>query len=409
MTTSFDRFIDAVQREGFELKRAGEEYYARDTPCPECGSSGSRDGGEMDRVRLFPADPTTAGRRRGRWYCHHCGAKGDGVDFLMRFCGKPFPDAFRAVTGENPPDRPMQRGRKGGATPPMGKVAAVPQTAGASSSPAKEAGDWRIRQNPHPCPAWQAKAAVLCCELDHRLNDFDARRMLEASRWIEEGRGIRLNAAPVLGIYWNPADRWEDPVRWGLKREKRLFIPRGIVIALHRRTRPPWEASPYIVGLLVRRSDPSGEADKLRWVPFRDDGAGQDFPKIRTMVLGLLGMPVVLMESALDAALVFQECEATVAVVATCGATYPLDDDAAEFLRRAPRSWAWPDADDAGAEAFRRWKKAFPSLELISMPKDGAGRYWAKDATGLVPECRRRPSCPTVRQVLAGAGVVAHG
>ena len=406
MTTSFstDRFIAAVEREGIELKRAGEEYYARDTPCPSCGSSGHKDGGELDRVRLFPVEPHVAGRRRGRWLCHHCGEKGDGVDFLMRFCGKPFPEAFRAVTGENPPDRPLQRGFK-----EASKRTAAAKPSAAASFLAKEAGGWRIRQNPHPSLAWQAKATVLCCELDHRLNDFGAGRLAEARRWIEEGRGICLEAAPVLGIYWNPADRYDDPALWGLKRERKVFIPRGIVIALHRRIRPPWEASPYIVGLLVRRSTPSGEADKLRWVPFRDDGAGQDLPKIRTMVLGLQGMPVVVMESALDAALVFQECGATVAVVATCGATYPLDEDAAEYLRRAPRSWAWPDADEAGAEAFRRWKKAFPSLELIEMPRDGAGRHWAKDATGLVPECRRRPSCPTVRQILAGAGVVAHG
>lgn len=427
MTTSFDRFIDAVERRGFELRRCGEEYFARGTSCAECGSEGAKASGDMDRVRLFPIDRSVPGRRRGRWFCHHCGASGDGVDFLMRYCGEPFPEAFRIVTGENPPDRPLQRKRNGkaqwrrrgieqrankedgGASKPerSQRGAGIEPRMNAERTPEKWQ-KWQTRRNPLPCPAWQAKAAVLCCELDHRWNDFGAERIAEARRWIEEGRGIRLNAAPVLGIYWNPADRFEDPALWGLKRERKLFIPRGIVIALHRRTLPPWEASPWIAGLLVRRAEPSSEADKLRWVPFRDDGAGHDLPRIRTMVLGLKGMPVVVMESALDAALVFQECGATVAVVATCGATYPLDEDAAEFLRSAPRAWAWPDADDAGMDAFRRWKKAFPCLELIEMPKDGEGRPWAKDATGLVPERRRRPSCPTVRQILAGAGAVAE-
>ena len=408
--TSFstDMFIAAVERHGIELKRDGGEFYARGFACPECGAEGLKAGDELDRVRLFPVNERKAGYKRGRWFCHHCQAHGDGVDFLMRVFGMSLPDARFAVTGEYPPDRPMsrkakmQRGCRGVPQPPRPEAAVLP--------PAREAREWNIRPNPWPAPAWQAKATVLCCELDHRWNDFGAERMAEATRWIEEGRGINLAVAPVLGIYWNPRDRYEDPAVWGLKREKKLFIPKGIVIALHRRIYPPWEASPYIVGLLVRRANPSSAADKLRWVPFRDDDAGQDMPKTRTMLLGMTkarGCPCILVESALDAALVFQECGAEAAVIATCGATYPCDSDAAEMLEGASRLWAWPDADDAGMDAFRRWKKAFPSLRLIR-PVDGEGRPWAKDATGLVAERRRRPECPTVREVLAGAGVVAH-
>ena len=406
-----DRFIQAVERENIELRASGNEFFARDVACPECRDEGHKAGGTLDRVRLFPVDEGRAGYRRGRWYCHHCGASGDGVDFLMRACGRTFPDAYRAVTGEDPPDRPMnrkgqsQRGSKGATqtSRPEGV---------ASFLPAQEARALKIQPNPWPCPAWQARAAALCCELDHRLNDFDAGRLAEARRWIEEGRGIRLDVAPVLGVYWNPRDRYEAPERWGLKRARKLFIPRGVVIALHRRTCPPWEASPYIVGLLVRRAEPSGEADKLRWIPFRNDDAGPDEPKIRTMLLGMTrarGCPCIVTESALDAALIFQECGAEAAVVSTNGATYPLDADCGEMLRSASRLWAWPDADDAGMNAFRRWKQAFPGLELIEMPVDAEGRPWAKDATGLVQEHRRRPACPTVRQILAGAGVVGHG
>jgi len=409
VTTSFDRFIEAVERRGIELRRSGSEFYAVDLPCIACGREGAANSREpLDRVRL---EPVSAKWPKAHWWCHHCGAWNDGIDFLWRYCGMSFVEAHVAVMGYPPPDRPLQRARKGGATPPMGKVATASQTGRASFLPAKEARELRIQQNPWPSPAWRAKAAVLACELDHRLNDFDAERMADARRYIEEGRGIRLDVAPVLGVYWNPADRYENPALWGLRRERKLFIPKGIVIALHRRIYPPWEASPYIVGLLVRRAHPSGESDKLRWVPFRDDEAGPDLPKIRTMLLGMTkakGCPCVVMESALDAALVFQECGAEAAVISTNGATYPLDADCAEMLGSASRAWAWPDADGAGMDAFRRWKKAFPSLQLIEMPKDAEGRPWAKDATGLVQERLRRPDCPTVRQVLAGAGVVAH-
>lgn len=404
MTTSFDRFIDAVERRGVELRRSGSEYFAAGFPCPSCGREGfTGPDCKLDRVRLAPA-----GERwpLGHWFCHHCHERGTGVHFLWKVLGVPYVEAYEAVTGYPPPDRPMQRNRNGSA----GRTASQP--AGREiPPPAREARGWRIQQNPWPCPAWQAKASALCCELDHRVNDFDARRMDEARRWIEEGRGIRLDVAPVLGIFWNPADRYEDPALWGVKRERKIFVPRGICLFLHRRIYPPWESGPYIVGLLVRRANPSGDADKLRWVPFRDDDAGPEMPKIRTMLLGMTkakGCPCIVMESALDAAVVFQEAQAEVAVISTNGATYPLDADCAEMLASASRAWAWPDADEAGMNAFRRWKKAFPSLELIEMPKDAEGRPWAKDATGLVQERRRRPSCPTVRQILAGAGVVAH-
>lgn len=414
MITPFDRFVEAIERRGARMRPTASGFRAVGLACPRCGDKGHDPDRTLDRVRVFPFEDKH-GRWRGRWFCNSCKATGDDVQF-MEDSGLSFPDAYRTIFGENPPDRPMRRARNGGArrtaTPPMGKATAGAQAGKANSSPAREARGWRIQRNPWPCPSWTAKAAVLCCELDHRVHDFDSRRMDEAWQYIEEGRGIRLDVAPVLGVYWNPADKWEDPAQWGLKREKKLFIPRGIVIAIHRRTAAPWESGPWIVGLLVRRSDPSGEADKLRWVPFRDDGAGPDEPKIRTMVLGSLrakGCPCIVMESALDAVLVFQECGAEAVVISTNGAEYPLDEDAAGMLQAASRVWAWPDADGAGMEAYSRWKRTFPGMELIEMPQDAEGRPWAKDATGLVQERRRRPSCPTVRQILAGAGVVAHG
>ena len=406
--TPFDRFVEAIERRGAELRPTASGFRAVGLPCPKCGADGHDPDKPLDRVRLFPFDDNH-GRRRSRWFCNTCKSTGDDVSF-MEACGMSFYDAYVAVMGEAPPDRPMSRNRNGSAMERCRERAK--KTEAADSSPAREAREWRIRQNPWPCAEWMAKATALCCELDHCHGEVGERHVAEARRWIEEGRGIQLDVAPTLGIYWNPRDRYEDPKLWGLKRAKKLFVPKGVVIAQHRRTCPPWEAGPWIVGLLVRRAEPSGDADKLRWVPFRDDGAGPEMPKIRTMLLGMTtakGCPCIVMESALDAALAFQESGAEAAVISTNGADYPLDEDCAEMLASASSAWAWPDADAAGMDAFRRWKKAFPSLKLIEMPKDAEGRPWAKDATGLVQERRRRPECPTVRSILESAGVVAHG
>ena len=420
MTTPFERFVEAVERDGGRLNPAGSGFHAEGLPCPNCGSSGHQewtrnsDGNrirnELDRMRISKFTDRH-GRERGGWFCNKCEAKGDDVEYMKQAHGLSFYDAHVAVFGCPPPDRPM--GRKAGMQRPCKGVPQNSRPEGAEPpSPAREERELRIQRNPWPCMAWTAQASALCRELDHRRDGIGERHLAEARKYIEEGRGIRLDVAPVLGVFWNPADRFEKPADWGLKREKKLFIPRGVVIAMYRRFYPPWESGPYVVGLLVRRANPSSDADKLRWVPCRDDDAGPEEPKIRTMLQGMTkarGCPCIVMESALDACLAFQECGAEAAVVSMNGADYPIDEDCAEMLGSASRLWAWPDADDAGMKAFRRWKKAFPSLKLIEMPKDAEGRPWAKDPTGLVPERRRRPECPTVRSILESAGVVAHG
>ncbi len=399
MYSDGDRFLEAVERSGVEVRRSGSEFYAVDLACAFCGREGvENQRNPLDRVRLFAVDEDRAGYRRGRWFCHHCQECGDGVDFLMRYCGMSFPDAFRAVTGHEPPERPMQGREK--------RQAQKPSQAAGMRTQAAKAQEWRIRRNPAPNMEWQAQARVLTMRLDLRFNDAGADRIAEARHWIEEGRGIRLNNAPVFGVFWNPADRFEEPARWGLQRERKLFIPKGIVIAMTRYRYGPHCESGSIVGLLVRRAEPSGEQDKLRWVPFRDDDEGAERPKTRTMVLGFKGQPVVVMESALDAALVYQETQGRVAVVSTCGATYPLDEDAAEFLREAPALWGMPDADQPGLAAFRRWRGAFPKMRQIFMPREAGGSPVAKDATALFTLNRTRPELPTVRQILEKQGVL---
>jgi hypothetical protein len=245
---------------------------------------------------------------------------------------------------------------------------------------------------------------ALVQRLDFRNGIADGRAEAEARRFIEDGRGIRLNNAAAFGVYWNPADRFEPPSLWGLKRAKKLYIPKGILIALLRYRWGPWCESPTVAALLVRRAVTGPNGERLQWVPFRDDDS--TLPKTRTMLLGEAGLPVVVTESALDAALVYQEAQARVAVVSTCGATYPLDADAAAVMREAPALWAWADADEAGAQAFRRWRGAFPAMRPIAMPAGPDGRPVAKDPTELARLCRENAGLPTVKDILQEQGVI---
>ena len=397
MFAGFDRFLAAVESRGVELRPSGSEYIARGLPCPRCGAEGHTGREPLDRVRL---SPVSAKWPKGHWYCHRCEANNDGVDFLWHGLGMSFPEAHRAVTGEDPPDRPMKD--RTGKRPSPASSLPKRQTAAEGRGTAPTA--WRVQENPWPCPAWTGEAMALALRLDFRNGIAGEEAEAEARRFIEDGRGIRLNNAPAFGVYWNPADRFELPAAWGLRRAKKLYIPKGILIALLRYRWGPWCEAPTVVGLLVRRAVAGPNGERLQWVPFRDDDS--DLPKTRTMLLGETGQPVVVTESALDAALVYQEAQARVAVVSTCGATYPLDADAAAMMREAPELWAWPDADEAGAKAFRRWRGAFPAMRPIAMPTGQDGRAVAKDPTELARLCRNNAELPTVKDILQSQGVL---
>lgn len=154
----------------------------------------------------------------------------------------------------------------------------------------------------------------------------------------------------------------------------------------------------------VRLAEPLANGTRLLWLPWRNEG-DTSAPGIRSLALGKRGLPVVVTESALDAALCLQEAGGwnRVAVVSPCGAPFPLDEDAAEYLRSAPALYGWPDADEAGEQAFRRWQATFPAMKKITMPVGLDGRPIAKDPTDLARLSRTRPGTPTVRQLLEEA------
>lgn len=432
-----DYFLGAVVSRGVDVWRVAgrDEWVAEDGWCPVCGSrpAGERgDGNRPDRVRLYPVDAGDRKRRNGHWYCHHCESRGDGIDFLRRRFGLSFVDAYAAIHGTPPPDRhgwkSFPPGTEAGrprawakdGTPAEGHpqggapTASVPGTFRAGREgellPAPEAGGqtearasagWSIKANPLPCVQWMSKAMLLSMELNCTLHELPPRVLDEARHAIEEERGIRLELAAWCGVHWNPKDQFFLPAEWGLRRERKLFLPRGIVIAVMRNRRA--DCSGYVAGILVRRAEP-GNGDKLRWLPCRDDDSA--LPRTRTLVLGQSGQPVLLVESALDAILLFQETRGSFAVVATCGAGYPLDEDAGALLREAPALWAWPDADEAGDKAFAKWQGAFPGLRRIAMPMGPDGMPAAKDPTDLARLNRTRPGLPTVGHVLREQGVL---
>ena len=441
MSAINDGFFNALERRGFKLVPAGwskepDEHYIAGGDCPHCHREGASADPrhKPDRVRVFPIDASRRGREKaGHYYCRHCHANGNGIDFIMAYYNLPqreIPAVYEEITGEKMPDRKgwqprageQAQVRPGSTTRPVAQTESQPvpdtmtarqtQPSARPLSMVTPAGPkaWTVRPNPYPNEQWRDCVALLAWRLHPALYLPDnPAGLAEARHWIEEDRGINLDFAADCGIFWNPKPISLDRAKcqmWGLQRDW-IGIPRGIVIMQQRHF---LNDKPYcgaeIVGMQVRLANPKEDRNRLMWIPWRNEG--QDVPGVRSLALGLKGLPVVITESALDAVLVLQECGGwnAVAVVSPCAAGYALDEDAAEWLKEAPEIWGLPDADAAGEEAFIKWQTAFPKMRKIEMPMGQDGKPIAKDPTDLARLNRTRNDLPTVRQILKKHGVI---
>ncbi|MDY0307597.1 MAG: hypothetical protein RBR18_14280, partial [Desulfovibrionaceae bacterium] len=186
-----------------------------------------------------------------------------------------------------------------------------------------------------------------------------------------------------LGVGWNPRDRFEAREAWGLEPElndkgnpRRVWLPAGLVIPSRRKS--------GLVAVKVRRTawKPEDRLPKYCALPGSTPGLGLG---------GDPGKPVVVVESELDAVLIWQEARDLAGALALGTATGKPDADAAAYLRAAPRILVALDFDRAGIEAWPWWKEHFPKAEPWPCPdgKDvgdmagtpGLVRFWIEAAT----------------------------
>jgi len=297
MSTNIVSFLPAGQ-----FKSKGPHELAG--PCPQCGG--------QDRFIVRPNEGAT-----GRYFCRQCGAKGDGIQYLRDFEGYSFAAACEAVGADH-----ARRVKSGGVT--KREVVATETQAPA-----------RVE---YPGPEWQATAQAF----------------LSSCR-VEPVRGLTVETCRACGIFVNPADRWPERTAWGLenytdkdgREHTKTLLPRGIVIATRRKA--------GLVGGTIRC--PDEDITSKGRPKFKDLPGGAQVP----FFAGRAGVPVVLVESAIDAALVWQSSGGRLAGVALMGATKEPDADTDAFLRAAPALIAVPDFDAAGMKGGRRWFERYPA------------------------------------------------
>lgn len=321
-------------------KKTAAEWAA---PCPACGGH--------DRLILHPMRPPT-----GRYFCRQCGASGDGIDFLRTFEGMSYPDACRAfgIT-------PKQYTRKGENAPQKrntGHFGAHQRRPAQSANPSPCESVTRVTSDQKevvtPPQAWQTHAAAFAAEcLEAVGRSLDAQAEIYGNH--RGGRGLYPAGAVEAGIGWNPRPRFESRRAWGLPpqegaaRPDLLTLPRGVVVVTRR--------AGAVVNLTIRRPA-SDLAAHPEWRKYHQAAGSAAAPYI----MGRRGLPVVLVESALDAALLHQEAGDICAAVAFMGATKRPDREAVDFITAAPVVIACPDNDPAGKQALDRWRTFAPAV-----------------------------------------------
>lgn len=285
---------------------SGGEWHG---PCPWC------DG--RDRFSVWPEH--TSGVTGGRYACRQCGKSGDAIQFLRDRDGLSYPDACRALQVE---PRPM-----------------------AGNRTAPNALSWEPRHRDMPSVLWQERAGRFVSEC--------VALMVHGSVGLEYAvsRGLTAETTARLRIGWNDRDRYEGRESWGLPQElkengksRRMWVPAGLVIPTRRKA--------GLAALKVRRS---------LWTP------EDEFPKyiaVAGSVPGLAlgggdGRPVVVVESELDAVLIWQEARDLVGALALGTASGKPDTDATAYLRAAPLILVALDFDQAGIAAFPWWRENF--------------------------------------------------
>lgn len=314
------------------MKPKGPHEFAG--PCPQCGGE--------DRFIVWPDRP-----RGGAYLCRGCGSQGDGIQFMREFMGMSYPEACAALGLEQKhTTTSLLSARRTHARP---RPAHPAQVAYVPPKP-----DPAVL----PCAEWMGSAAAFLAECQRGL-ETSPKALLAIC-----GRYLTPHTAVECGIGWNSADRYVSRAAWGLADEQgkdgkprtKLLLPAGLVVATRRRA--------GVVALTVRCLEEDRQTKgraKYRQIP---GSANVPF------VAGRAGLPLLLVESALDAALVWQESFGKLAAVALMGNMKGLDTDTHAFIQAAPLLLACPDNDEGGQVAWQRWSAAYP--QSILTPAVGA-------------------------------------
>ena len=305
--------------DGHQLKReSGKEYSG---PCIFCGG--------VDRLRVFPDEGEA-----GRYWCRKCKKSGDAIQYLRDYRELSFQSACQLLGKQPKKSTRVQE--------PVRKVRT-------SFEP----------QNEGPVgTAWKSKAN----EFVHRcINNLYGeyqpgepaciwrRESDDILKWLKNKRGLTNETIKNAGLGWNPRDYFPDRESWGLEsainektgKPKTLWLPKGLVI-------PTFEDED-VTKIKIRRFDLEKSNNKARYVAIK---GGLPTPS----VFGCLKNKAFgIVESELDALLIYQEAGDLVTAISLGGAQNRPGKRIHEALKDSDIILVSLDNDEAGVQESQEW------------------------------------------------------
>ncbi|NLI32046.1 MAG: hypothetical protein GX422_04575 [Deltaproteobacteria bacterium] len=305
--------LDLLAQDGVALKKVagthGGEYAG---PCPSCGGT--------DRFRVWPEQGSG-----GRYWCRGCKTSGDDIQYLKDFRGLPYLEACRLL-GREPSNhkRPSNAKRR-----PHGTDS------------------WKPKESTLPGDQWVKEAGYFVEWAEKEL--WTTEQGEEAQAWLHE-RGLKDDTIKAFRLGWNSGDWWPRREKWGLPtvtkengKPKKLALPAGLVI--------PKLQNGRVVRVRIRRTVPY--RDSRYWTVSGSNTGAMSIPGEENGI-------VLVVESDLDAMLIWQEAGDLVTVVSLGSAQARPDQEALRTLQNAKEILVALDMDDAGAkEAWQWWNQRF--------------------------------------------------
>jgi DNA primase len=280
----------------------GGEWFS---PCPWCGGD--------DRFRVWPNHPKANG---GRYWCRSCERSGTAFDLLKQFSQLDNWEILRLLGKDNSD----------------GIIDSTHGTVMTSKG-----------VKPVFPLVWQERAAWFIADC--------AERMVPDSKGLEYAMSRHLTSETIamFEIGWNPQDKWELRDRWGFaldEREssggKKVWLPKGLVI--------PCKYAGQVSGIVIRRKDWQKNSLEPKYVVTSGGTIG-------LKIFSNSGRPVIVVESALDAILLWQEVRDLVDVLALGTARRNIDQATQNYLNNAPLVLVSLDYDETGMRAAKAWRQ----------------------------------------------------
>ena len=302
--------ITLYENKGFIAKRktAGE----LSGPCPWCGGK--------DRFTLFPGQGAEG---IGSYWCRKCGRVGDAIQFIRDLDNLSFQEA-KAALG----------------------LSSLPCSTKRREPVERKQPEYSPEKATKPSEAWQLGAGKIVFEASAQLIGNQS-----VQDWLQQERGLTLDTALATGLGWVPQDMYRPRQSFGLPAEikengkpRTVWIPQGLCI-------PVISKAGEILRVKFRVSPQEGQ-NRPKYIPL---------PQLEKCTVPLVlesksGSTVwQVVESELDALLLFQETGQRVNMVAMGSASYRPDLETWSRLKAASRVLVSLDFDEAGNKAACQW------------------------------------------------------